>query len=372
MNFDWNEQQTAISQLAGTILTAEVTEASLRAVEHSKTFFHARAWDKLAESGLLGVAIEEAHGGMGGGVLDLCALLIEVGKTVAPIPALACLAFGALPVQRFGSNAQKSRFLPGVAAGKSFLTGAFAEGAHGSVSGSVLRAERVGDSYVLHGEKVCVPLADRAERIVCAARCDGRIGLFLVDPRAARITLTPGVATHGEPLFRVTLAGVPVSAEDVLLAPGDVRAASAASYWEQAATACTSAVALGVSTRALDITAKYTVERKQFGVPIGSFQAVRQRAADAYIDVAAMRLTMLHAAYLLDAGHDANTAAQVAKHQACEGGYRVTFAAQHLHGGMGYDTDYPLHRFYLWAKALELSLGTAPEALARLGRAIAG
>jgi alkylation response protein AidB-like acyl-CoA dehydrogenase len=372
MNFDWNEQQTAVSELAGKILGAEVSEASLREVEKAGTFFHARAWQKLAEAGLLGVAIEDAHGGMAGGVLDLCALMVQVGRHVAPVPAFACLALGALPVQKFGNEAQKARLLPGVSAGTTFLSGAWAEGAHGSLAQTTTSAEPAGDGFRLRGAKDCVALADRAERIVVSARQADRVGLFLVDPGAEGVKLTRGVATHGEALFHVELDGVLVRKDDVLVAPEDTRARAALAFVEQAATACATAISVGVATRALEITAKYTVERKQFGVPIGSFQAVRQRAADAYIDVAAMRLTMMQAAYLVDAGHDAALAAQVAKHQACEGGYRVTYAAQHLHGGMGYDTDYPLHRYYLWAKALELTLGTAPESLARIGRALAG
>jgi alkylation response protein AidB-like acyl-CoA dehydrogenase len=371
MNFDWNEQQTAISELARKILATEVSEASLRELEKAGSFFHARAFGKLAEAGLCGVAIAEEHGGMGGGVLDLCALLIEVGRHVAPVPLLASLGFGALPVQRFGSAAQKTRLLPRVASGEAFLSGAWAEGPH-SEAAPVTRAEPVKDGFTLEGEKICVPLADRAARIVVGATHAGKPGLFLVDPKAPGVKLVRGVATHGEPVFQLTLTGVLVAADDVLVAPGDARAAAALAFAEESAIACTCAVALGVATRALDITAKYTVERRQFGVPIGSFQAVRQRAADAYIDVAAMRLTMIQAAYLVEQPQGAALAAQVAKHQAAEGGYRVAFAAQHLHGGMGYDTDYPLHRFYMWAKGLELTLGTAPGSLARIGRALAG
>jgi alkylation response protein AidB-like acyl-CoA dehydrogenase len=371
MNFDWNEQQTAITELSAKILATEVSEPSLREVEKAGTFMHARAWQKLAEAGLLGVAIEEAQGGMGGGVLDLCALLIQVGKHVAPLPALACLALGALPVQQFGSDAQKAQLLKGVVSGSAFLTGAWAEGTHGSLASTTLLAEPAGGGFRLRGEKDCVALADRAMRIVVSARLGDRVGLFLVDPKAEGVRLTRGVATHGEPVFHVQLDGVHVRKDDVLVAPEDARARAALGFFEQAATACACAVSVGVATRALEITAKYTVERKQFGVPIGSFQAVRQRAADAYIDVTAMRLTMMQAAYLVHAGHDAALAAQVAKHQAAEGGYRVTYAAQHLHGGMGYDTDNPLHRNYLWAKALELTLGNAPESLARIGRSLA-
>jgi alkylation response protein AidB-like acyl-CoA dehydrogenase len=133
------------------------------------------------------------------------------------------------------------------------------------------------------------------------------------------------------------------------------------------ATVATCAVQLGVSERALEMTAEYTKSRIQFDRPTGSFQAVHMRAADAYIQLEAMRLTCWEAAWLLQEERPAGAAVEVAKYWAAEGGHFVGYAAQHLHGGIGIDVDYPLHRYYLWAKQLELTLGTAPLQLARLG-----
>ncbi len=131
------------------------------------------------------------------------------------------------------------------------------------------------------------------------------------------------------------------------------------------------ALELGVAERALRTTATYTSSRQQFDRPIATFQAVAQRAADAYIDVEAIRLTLWKAAFRLDAGLPAAEAVSVAKLYAAEAGHRVVYAAQHLHGGMGFDTDYPLYRHYLWSKQIELTLGSASVHLARLGAAIA-
>ena len=131
------------------------------------------------------------------------------------------------------------------------------------------------------------------------------------------------------------------------------------------------ALELGVAERALRITAQYTTERRQFDRPIGSFQAVQQRAADAWIDVEAIRLTAWQAAWRLAQGLPAREELLVAKFWAAEAGHRITYAAQHLHGGIGVDVDYPIHRYYLWSKALELTLGSGARQLARLGEAIA-
>jgi alkylation response protein AidB-like acyl-CoA dehydrogenase len=129
------------------------------------------------------------------------------------------------------------------------------------------------------------------------------------------------------------------------------------------------AIQLGVTERALRIAAAYTSEREQFGRPIGSFQAVQQRMAYAFIDVEAIRWTMWRAAWLLGQGTRASREAGIAKFWAGEAGARVAAIAQQVHGGIGIDTTYPLFRYFLWAKHNELTLGSASAQLARLGAA---
>jgi alkylation response protein AidB-like acyl-CoA dehydrogenase len=152
-------------------------------------------------------------------------------------------------------------------------------------------------------------------------------------------------------------------------APG--RGAEVVAWIELRATAALCALAVGVCSEALRLTAEYTKTRKQFDQPIATFQAVGQRAADAFIDTEAVRLTALQAAWRIDAGLPAEAAVAAAKYWASVGGSRVVRAAQHLHGGVGVDREYPLHRFYLYARQLELTLGGATQQLRRLGRQIA-
>ena len=131
------------------------------------------------------------------------------------------------------------------------------------------------------------------------------------------------------------------------------------------------ALQAGVLTRALELTAEYAQTRVQFGRPIGSFQAVAQRLADAYIDVEAVRLTMWQAAWRLAAGLPATTEVATAKFWAADAGHRVAHAAVHVHGGVGIDTDYPLHRYFVAAKRAEFELGGATAQLRRIGAALA-
>jgi alkylation response protein AidB-like acyl-CoA dehydrogenase len=129
---------------------------------------------------------------------------------------------------------------------------------------------------------------------------------------------------------------------------------------------------LGCCEQALALTAKYTSEREQFGRPLSTNQGVAIRAADAYIDIDCMRVTMWQAAWRISVGLPARDEIDIAKYWAAEGGQRVVHATQHLHGGMGADIDYPVHRYFLWVKQLENTFGSAPQHLARLGRSIAG
>jgi alkylation response protein AidB-like acyl-CoA dehydrogenase len=175
--------------------------------------------------------------------------------------------------------------------------------------------------------------------------------------------------TNGSPDAHLAFSGVKLAAGDVL---GDPKAGARIVAWlEPRATAAQCAVLLGVCEEALRLTAEYTKTRKQFEQPIAMFQAVGHRAANAYIDTEGVRLTSWQASWRLSEGLPAEVQVAVAKVWAAEAGQRVVHAAQHLHGGVGVDRDYPLHRYFLWAKQLELALGGGIRHLLRLGRLLA-
>jgi 3-oxocholest-4-en-26-oyl-CoA dehydrogenase beta subunit len=367
VDFDFGEEQTALRELARQILEREVTPDRLRAAEAAGEWFDAALWSTLAGSNLLGVAIPEAHGGMGFGLLELCGLLEELGRAVAPVPAIPALAGAALPLARFGTEGQRARWLPAIAAGEAVLCPALEEPGGGEPARPVTRARREGGGWVLDGEKRWVAAADRARRLLVPAATGEGMGVFLVDPAAAGVSLEASRTSRGEPLFAVRLAGARV-AEDELLGADPKGGGAAAAHAEACAAVATCVTQVGVSERAIEITAAHLRQREQFGAPIGSFPAVQQRAADCYIDLAAMRWTAWRAAWKLAAGLPAAREVWVARFWAAEGGSRIANAAQHLHGGLGVDVDYPIHRYFLWSKRLELDGGGATRQLARLGR----
>ena len=369
MDFALTEEQQATRDLAHQILTDRETHEHLKEIEAGGDGFDRETWSELAKAGLLGIALPEDAGGSGLGFVALCRLLEEVGRTVAPVPVVPTVVLGALPIAQFGSDEQRQRWLPGVVSGETVLTAALVElGAdplHPSTS-----VTREASGYRLDGVKVCVPAGLSAEYVlVPAASTDGSIGIFVVDPKANGVTIERQDTTSGIPQARMELDGVAVGDVDTLLyGPSG---SEALEWIIERATAALCSVATGVCEQALKMTAEYTKTREQFERPIATFQAVGQRAADAYIDTEAIRLTALQAAWRLEEGLPATAEVAVAKFWAADGGQRVVHAAQHLHGGIGVDRDYPLHRYFLWAKELELTLGGATPQLLKLGGILA-
>ena len=370
MDFAFTDEQHAVSEAAMGLLGGLVDAERILAVEQTDDVVDRELWAALSAADLLGLAVPEAHGGAGYGLTELCLLLQAQGNVVAPVPLWATLVLGALPLAQFGSPELQARWLPGVVAGDVMLTAALngvAMGVHGVPS---VTAAAVGDSWVLNGTELAVPQAHLAQRIVVPAHtADEEIVLLLVDPQSPGVSLERTVTTNREIHPHLHLTDVAVPTGDVLADP--ISARPALETLVMAATAGLCALQVGVCESALRQTALYLNQRNQFGRPLSSFQGTMLRAADAAIDIEAMRVTLWNATWLFDTGRDATDAVQVAKWQASERGQRTVHATQHLHGGMGADITYPIHRYFLWGKQLELLLGGPSLQLARIGAGIA-
>ena len=370
MDFALSEEQQDVQKLAGQILADHTENDQLKAIDQGEDHFDEALWQALGEAGLLGLAINEAHGGMGYGFETLCLLLEEVGRHVAPIPALAVLVNAALVLQKYGTAEQQATWLPGVAAGRDLITAAMIEPSNENSQRPQTRAQVQGDgSYILSGSKQCVVLAHRAARVLLAAQSDDGLVVCLVDPKADGARLQRQKVTSGEAQFELDLQGVVVPAAEVL-AVGDA-AQDILAMQLQYAQAAICAMGVGLCDRMTRLTAEYTSQREQFGQLIATFQAVAHRAADCYIDVECLRLVTQQAVALLQAGQDAGEAVAIAKIWCGDVTHRVSQAAQHLHGGIGVDRDYPLFRYCLWARQLELSQGTSAALTGQLGKGIA-
>jgi alkylation response protein AidB-like acyl-CoA dehydrogenase len=317
-------------------------------------------WKRLAEANLLGIAVPEVQGGMGMGFLEVCLLLHEVGRAVAPVPVMTSLIAG-LAIAKFGSDAQRDRWLAPLAKGDLVLAASLSDVAP-------LTAREDGDSYRLDGSAAAVPAVHLADRVLLAARPEGADGaslLLLVDPAAAGVGQLRQENSRKEPVFELSLDAVVVPKSEAFAGP-DV-----GEWLDQHLLVACAATQVGVSERALEITTGFLKEREQFGAPLGALAVVQHRCADCYIALDSLRWLMWMAAWKLADGQPARRDAWAAKFWAADAGSRIATATQHLHGGMGVDLDYPVHRYFLWSKSLELALGAATPTLLKLGREMA-
>jgi 3-oxocholest-4-en-26-oyl-CoA dehydrogenase beta subunit len=373
MDFTQDEAERELADLARKILTGRLTPERLRAVEAGDGFDRA-LWADLAGAGILSAALPEALGGAGLGLLAHCAVLTELGRAVAPVPYLASIMLGAGALARFGTPEQQQRWAVPAGRGEVILTAALAEEDGDdprapSVTAEPMKGEgEAGGGWRLSGVKTTVFAASQAGLLLVPAATPPEVTVFLVDRSADGVTVEPQRVTGGT-VGRVVLDGAQVPAGQVLGAPGTGREITG--WLVSHATVGLCARQLGVVARALELTAEYARNRVQFGKPIGGFQAVAQRLADGYIDVEAVRLTMWQAAWRLATGQPAETEVATAKFWAADAGHRVAHTAVHVHGGVGIDLDYPLHRYFLAAKLGEFALGGATAQLRRIGAALA-
>jgi len=370
MDFSLSEEQTAVVEAAEKLFAGHLTDDRRAKVDLAGEGFDRELWAALAEANLLGLAVDEADGGSGYGFAELSALLEQAGSAAAPVPLWAALVLGGLAVARFGSPAQRKDLLEPLCAGDLVLTAALIEAGTGPLE-PCTTARREGSDWVLHGTKICVAAGTVAGAVlVPASSGEGGVTMFVVDPASAGVSITRLETTTGIPEARIDLDGAVVPAARVLGREGGGR--EILEWLLPYATSGLCSLMAGTCKAAVALTAGYAASREQFGRAIATFQAVGQRAADAYIDAEAVSLTARQAAWRLSEGLDAAEQVAIAKFWAAEGGQRVVHAAQHIHGGVGVDRSYPLHRYFLAAKQLELTLGGATASLLTLGSMMAG
>ncbi|MCD4525905.1 acyl-CoA dehydrogenase family protein [Nocardioides sp. cx-173] len=363
MDFTFTPGQDEAATLAARILEDRTSTDRLQEVEAGGDRFDRALWGELASAGLLSLAVPEEHGGAGLGLVELCRVLVEVGRTVAPVP-LAVHGAAALLLAELGSDEQRAAWLPGAATGETVLSAAVAEERAHLPARPTVTATLDGDGWTLSGSKAIVRAGLAAAAVLVTATTPDGVGVFLVEPGAGGVDLVEQHTSDGDAVARLDLArapGAPVGRVD----------GTAAQRLGLLLTVCSAAEQLGVTEGALALTAAYAKTREQFGRPIGSFQAVSQRLADGYIDVLAQRLTLWSAAWRLSEGLPAETEVATAKLWAADAGHRLAHTTVHVHGGVGIDLDGEAHRYFTSAKRFEFLFGGATEQALTIGRALA-
>lgn len=380
MDFTFTEEQQAATEAARAVFSGVAPDAvpSPALVPGAVAEDIDRPlWAGLAAGDLLSLTLAPEHGGAGLDLVALCLVLRESAKVLARVPLLETCAV-AMALQRYGDQEMAAELLPRVGRGDLVLTvGANGRTGHDPAELAVT-ARPDGDSggtpagagWVLDGVQSGVPWAQVADWIAVPAHTgDGCAVLALIRRDDAGVTIAEQVSTNGELFGEVGLNAVRIEPHRL------IDAADAWEWLRSVLTTGTCALALGLGEAVLAMTSEYTGKREQFGFPVATFQAVAVQAADRYIDLRAMEVTLWQAAWRIAVG---GTGAlppagdvAVAKIWASDGVRRVVQTAQHLHGGFGADTDYPLHRFHAWAKQMELSLGPAAAHEEALGDLLA-
>lgn len=375
MDFTFSEEQQAAAEAARGVFADVAPDAvpspALTTGAVADTFDRA-LWARLADADLLSLLSAEEYGGAGLDAVALCLVLRESAKVLARVPLLENSAAMAA-VQAYGGPELRAELLERAGRGEVVLTVA-ASGRTGhdpaELAVTARQEDGEGADWILDGVQTAVAWAYDADYVVVPAHtATGRTVLALVPRVHEGVASAEQFSTSGERLGELRLESARIAARDVI----DVEGA-----WEwlrDLLTTGTCALALGLGERVLRMSSEYTSKREQFGFPVATFQAVAVQAADRYIDLRAMEVTLWQAAWRIASGAPGTLPVAgdvaVAKIWASEGVRRVVQTAQHLHGGFGADVDYPLHRYHAWAKHLELSLGPAAAHEEALGDLLA-
>jgi len=361
MDFSTTEAAHDLGGLVDTIVDAVCTPEHQRELDGLDQRFDRELWRKLIDADILSSASASSLGGDGFGVLEQVAVLVALGHQLAAVPYLESVVLAAGALARFGSGElQQSWGVPAVS-GEKILTVAL----DGEMGEGPVQATRAGDGYRLTGTRTQVGYGPAADAFLVPAETDSGTAVFLVAADDPGVSVTALQTTGLGSVGHLALEGTEVNA-GLRVGGGDV-----VTWLGTVATLGRSAFQLGVLERGLQLTAEYARTREQFDRPIGSFQAVGQRLADGYIDVKGLRLTLTQAAWRVSEDIPADIDVASAAFWAADAGHRVAHTIVHVHGGVGVDTDHPVHRYFLAAKETEFALGGATGQLRRIGRELA-
>jgi alkylation response protein AidB-like acyl-CoA dehydrogenase len=371
MNFGLTETQQTLKKTTRQFLTAECPSAEVRRLMETDTAFDAPMWNKMAEQGWTGIIFPEEYGGIGMGMVEMAAVLEEMGRALLPGPFLSTVLLAGSAIAHAGNEAQKQHYLKAICEGRAKATLALLEeGASWSADSVHLHASPSATGYVLAGRKLFVPDAAIADFIVCAARLRGELALFIVPSatHGVNIKATPAIDSTRK-LYEGIFDHVALP-ETSLLALGD-RAEAAVENAVAVSTVGLVAEMVGGMQRLLDITVEYAKTRKQFGRPIGQFQAVQHMCADMLLMTESSRSAVYYAAWAMSEDESSAPAAvSVAKAYASDAYREVGNRAIQVHGGMGFTWENDVHLYYRRAKASEIAFGDATWHRERLARRV--
>ena len=356
MDFQLTEDQRAFADMAQSLFADYCTDDKLREHDASGQPFMQDLWQQCVASGLNTILVPEAAGGLGLGTTELLAVLEQQGRFLAQVP-LWQQQVAAAAVAKFGGDDPRV-----TAAVQSVLEGALIALSLENLVASRGPSLQIKDGQ-LHGSLNAVALAAQADlALVAAAAENGATKMVLVSLQAAGVLRIDGMRQDYCAVADIQFSATPVIA---------VLSSRAVEWVSEQAIACLASLQQGVTQEQLRRTVEYVTERKQFDRPIGTFQLAQGQMADGYILVQAQRSALSQLVWRLDANLPCAPQAHAVRVQSNELGLKIGRVAQHLHGGMGVDVTYHMHRYLLWCRALAVEFGSADQHLEALGQWLA-
>ena len=371
MDFDFSEDQELLKKTAREFLTAECTARLVRSVEEQGGGHSRELWEKMAGLGWLGLAVPEEFDGSGAGFMDMCLLVEEMGRALAPVPFVS-MALCAYTLMDGGSAEQKKRFLPPMVAGKLIMTPALNDAALSFDPALIdCSVTKKGGAYVLSGTKFLVPYGAVADAYLVAARSGGQaesgISLFVVDRGLRGVTITPVASIACDARCHIKMDDVEL-AQECLVGPEGEGGALLKKLLQRGAT-LTCAEIVGGAQAVLEKTVEYVKQRVQFDRPVGSFQAIQHKCANMAGSCDGARFATYQAAWRQSEGLPCDRVIAIAKAWASDAYTRVCLESHQAHGAIGFTKEYDLQLYTRRAKAAELAYGDTRhhyEALADL------
>jgi alkylation response protein AidB-like acyl-CoA dehydrogenase len=374
MNFELSEEQQLLLRTVDNFVKKDSPVQRFREQRDVDPGWSKDIWAKMGELGWLGLPFPESAGGLGCAFVDTALLLERLGTALVPEPYLSSVLLAGMSVAKAGNPGQHERYLAPMIAGKTTLALAYTEkGGRHDVAHVAARAEKNGDGYLLNGEKRWVLHGDSADQLVVSARTSGQtsdrdgVSLFIVDATAEGVRVQPLKTYDGRRAAHVELRDARVSTMARLGPEG-----SAVPLLEEvldvaAAGAC--AEGAGILETVTHMTRDYLCERVQFGVPIGTFQALQHRAVDMFVELQLCRATMLLAALRLDPPeNERKWAVSTAKAQLAEGGHFIVRQGVHLHGGIGVTDEHNVGLYFKRMHVLNALFGDQEHHVQRFSR----
>ena len=358
MDYDLNESQTMLKNTAREFLSQECPKSLVKQMAKDERGYPSELWHKMANLGWLGLVFPEKYGGSDGNFLDLVVLCEEMGRACTPGPFFSTVVLGGMAILEAGDEPHKKALLPGIIDGSILVTLALIEPNGGQFGYDInLKAIANGDGYIINGSKVFVPGAHIANYIVCAARSEKGITLFLIDARQPGIKITVLKTLADDKQSEVVFNNVNLSKNDVLGAAGSGQEPLRRVLDKAAIAKCAEMV--GGAQQVLEMTVDYVKQRMQFGRAVGAFQAVQHHCANMVVYVDTSRMLTNKAGWMLSEGIPCHKEVAMAKAWISDAYRKVTMLGHQCIGGVGFMEDHDLPLYSKRAKSAEIAFGDA-------------